>query len=63
MAAKKTISVTLDPDVLEELRWLVDTGEAKSISAVINETMWSRVERRRRAEKVQKHVEETLRGR
>lgn len=62
MAAKKPISVTLDPDVLEELQRLVDAGEATSISAVINETLRSRVERRRRAEQAREYVEETLLG-
>ncbi|WP_405618091.1 ribbon-helix-helix protein, CopG family [Streptomyces sp. NBC_00076] len=62
MTAKKPISVTLDPDVLEELQRLVDAGEAASISAVINETLRSRVERRRRAEQAREHVEETLLG-
>jgi Arc/MetJ-type ribon-helix-helix transcriptional regulator len=60
MAAKKPISVTLDPDVLEELQRLVEEGEATSLSAVINETMRSRVERRRRAEQAREYVEETL---
>ncbi|MCZ4511336.1 ribbon-helix-helix domain-containing protein [Streptomyces sp. ActVer] len=60
MAAKKPISVTLDPDLLEELQRLVDAGEAASISAVINETLRSRVERRRRAEQAREYVEETL---
>lgn len=62
MAAKKPISVTLDPDVLEELQRLVDAGEATSISALINETLRSRIERRRRAEQVREYVEETLLG-
>ncbi|MEV2216248.1 ribbon-helix-helix protein, CopG family [Streptomyces sp. NPDC050997] len=62
MAAKKPISVTLDPDVLEELQRLVEAGEATSISAVINETLRSRVERRRRAEQAREYVEETLLG-
>ncbi|WP_240634367.1 MULTISPECIES: ribbon-helix-helix protein, CopG family [Streptomyces] len=62
MAAKKPISVTLDPDVLEELQRLVDAGQATSISAVINETLRSRVERARRAEQAREYVEETLLG-
>ncbi|MFE5257008.1 ribbon-helix-helix protein, CopG family [Streptomyces coelicoflavus] len=62
MAAKKPISVTLDPDLLEELQRVVDAGEAASISAVINETLRSRVERQRRAEQARKYVEETLLG-
>ncbi len=62
MAAKKPISVTLDPDLLEELQRAVDAGEAASISAVINETLRSRVERQRRAEQARKYVEETLLG-
>ncbi|MFD7707666.1 type II toxin-antitoxin system CcdA family antitoxin [Streptomyces sp. NPDC059785] len=60
MVAKKPISVTLDSDVLAELQRLVDAGEAASISAVINETMRSRVERRRRAEQAREYVEEAL---
>jgi Arc/MetJ-type ribon-helix-helix transcriptional regulator len=62
MAAKKPISVTLDTDLLEELQRLVDVGEATSISAVINETLRSRVERRRRAEQAREYVEENLLG-
>lgn len=62
MAAKKPISVTLDPDLLEELQRVVDAGEAASISAVINETLRSRVERQRRADQARKYVEETLLG-
>ncbi|MFC9844108.1 ribbon-helix-helix domain-containing protein [Streptomyces sp. NPDC060223] len=62
MAAKKPISVTLDPDVLEELQRLVEAGEASSLSAAINETMRSRVERRRNAERARAYIEETLLG-
>lgn len=60
MPAKKPISVTLDPDLLEELQRLVEVGEASSLSALINETMRSRVERRRRAEQARQYLEETL---
>lgn len=60
MAVKKPISVTLDPDVLEELQRLVETGEAPSLSALINETMRSRVERRQRAEQAREYIEENL---
>lgn len=60
MTAKKPISVTLDQDVLDELQRLVGSGEASSLSAVINETLRSRVERRRRAEKARAYVEETF---
>ncbi|WP_240797555.1 ribbon-helix-helix domain-containing protein [Streptomyces sp. F001] len=62
MAPKKPISVTLDPEVLEELQRLVEAGEASSLSALINETMRSRVERQRRAEQARQYVEENLLG-
>lgn len=60
MPAKKPISVTLDPDLLDALQQMVAAGEAPSLSALINETMHGRVERRRRAEQARQFVEETL---
>ncbi|MGW0335702.1 ribbon-helix-helix domain-containing protein [Streptomyces sp. NPDC003011] len=59
-APKKPISVTLDLDVLEELQRLVREGGAPSLSALINETMRSRVERQRRAEQARQYIEENL---
>ncbi|WP_234443052.1 ribbon-helix-helix domain-containing protein [Streptomyces cellulosae] len=60
MAVKKPISITLDPDVLEELQRLVEAGEAPSLSALINDTLRSRVERQRRAEQARQYIEENL---
>jgi Arc/MetJ-type ribon-helix-helix transcriptional regulator len=62
MSVKKPISVTLDPDVLEGLQSIVRAGEAQSLSAVINETMRSRVERRRQAERARAYIEEHCLG-
>lgn len=58
MTAKKPISVTLDPDILEELQRIVQAGQASSLSAVINETLRGRVERRQQAERARAYIEE-----
>ncbi|WP_369266272.1 ribbon-helix-helix protein, CopG family [Streptomyces harbinensis] len=61
-ATKKTISVTLDADVLDELQKLIEAGEASSLSSVINETLRSRIERRRQARQAREYIEEHLLG-
>ncbi|UGY92841.1 ribbon-helix-helix domain-containing protein [Streptomyces gobiensis] len=59
---KKPISVTLDTEVLDELQRLVQQGESASLSAVINETLRHRLERRRQAERARAYIEENFLG-
>ena len=59
---KKPISVTLDAEVLDELQKLIEAGEASSLSSVINETLRSRIERRRQARQAREYIEEHLLG-
>jgi Arc/MetJ-type ribon-helix-helix transcriptional regulator len=62
MTAKRPISLTLDQDILDELQRLVGSGEASSLSALVNETLRTRVERHRQAQAARAYVEETLLG-
>jgi Arc/MetJ-type ribon-helix-helix transcriptional regulator len=61
-APKKPISVTLDPDLLAELQELVERGDAASVSAIIDETLRSRMERKKAAERARAYVVENLLG-
>ncbi|TKA04523.1 ribbon-helix-helix domain-containing protein [Actinacidiphila oryziradicis] len=61
-AAKKPISVTLDPDLLSEVQSLVERGGAASVSAIINETLRSRMEREKAAERARAYVVENILG-
>jgi len=61
-AAKKAISVTLDADLLSEVQALVECGGASSVSAIINETLRSRMERKKAAARAHAYVVENILG-
>lgn len=61
-SAKRPISVTLDPDLLQELQELVAEGKTASVSAWLNETARSRMERDQLATRARAYVEENLLG-
>lgn len=51
MAAKETITVTLDPDLVQYAKTHVGAGDSRSLSAYVNEALAAKVheDRRRRA--------------
>lgn len=61
-SAKKPISVTLDPELLQDVQTLVAEGKTASVSAWLNETARHRIERDKQAARVRAYVEENLLG-
>lgn len=57
---KQTVSITLDSDVLDSLRQIVESGASSSLSAVIYETLRDRLGRGQEARRARASVEEHL---
>jgi Arc/MetJ-type ribon-helix-helix transcriptional regulator len=46
---KARLTVTIDPRVAEYAERLVEAGKAESVSAVVNDALWSQLDKDRRA--------------